>query len=89
MKPIEFKGMNGTAAKDQPPYQPLPMYRDDKYVVSCWKMSWRERAKALWTGQIWMNLLHSPDQLITPSLLDVDCPLSSGSSIAGSRAGPI
>lgn len=89
MKPVEFEGMNGTAAKNQPPYKALPMYRDDKYVVSCWKMNWRERLKALWTGRIWMNLLHSPHQLITPSLLDVNSPLRSNKAIAGSGARPI
>jgi len=56
MKPIEFPEMTGTAAKDQPEYQPLPMYRGDGWVISCWKMTRWERIKVLFTGRVWLWL---------------------------------
>lgn len=74
MKPIEFPEMNAVAAKDQPEFLPLPMYRNDKSVTSCWKMNWKERLIVLFTGKVWLSLLHAPEQKITPSLLQVDYP---------------
>jgi hypothetical protein len=58
MKPVKFKGFNTVYAKDQPEYLPLPVYRSyGGEVLSCWKMSWRERLVALLTGRVWLNLL--------------------------------
>lgn len=54
MKPTEFKEQNVIFAKDQPEYQPLPALRDDTgAVVTCWKLSLKERLKLLFTGKIW------------------------------------
>ena len=75
MRPIEFKESNVIFAKDQPEYQPLPVYKgEDGLVVSCWKLSWRERAKILFTGKLWLNILtfNKPLQPIRP---DLSCPL--------------
>lgn len=74
MKPIEFKGMNGTAAKHQPEYMPLPMFRDREGVLSCWEMTFRERLTVLFTGKVWLHLLVW-DNPIAPSWLGVDSPL--------------
>jgi len=73
MKPVAFKEMNGTAAKDQPEYSPLPMFRNESEVISCWKMTLRERLKVLFTGNVWLHL-QMGDRAITPSLLQVDYP---------------
>ena len=73
MTPMEFDEMTGTAAKDQPEYENLPMFRDDNEVVSCWKMTWRERFKALFTGKVWLHL-QVGSRPITPSYLQVDYP---------------
>jgi len=60
MKPIEFKEQNIVFAKDQPEYQPLPARRCDDTenvpVISCWKMSFKERIIVLITGKVWMKL---------------------------------
>ena len=75
MKPIEFKHQTGVAAKDQPPYLPLPMLRfknDPKgHVISCWKLTFLERIKVLRYGIIWMDLLCFNNK-ITPSKLTVN-----------------
>ena len=74
MIPIEFKEQTVIVAKDQPEYLPLPAYIGDSpegEVVSCWKLSWRERLKLLITGRIWVSLwcFYKP---VTPLLLTVD-----------------
>ena len=74
MNPIEFQQMTGIAAKDQPEYIPLPMYRDEQQVISCWRLSFWERLKVLFSGVIWMRLMHTPDQMMTPSLLETENP---------------
>lgn len=70
MKPIEFPEVNVTFAKDQPEYQPLPAFKDpgpEGAVISCWKLSFKERIKILFTGELWVSLwtFHQP---LTPSL---------------------
>jgi len=60
MKPIEFPEHNVVFAKDQPEYQPLPAYRDpspEGQVISCWKLSFRERLRILFTGKLWVSLM--------------------------------
>ena len=55
MKSIEFKEHNVVYAKDQPEYQPLPALKDETgAVVSCWKLSIKERLKLLFTGRLWL-----------------------------------
>lgn len=74
MRPIEFKGMNGTAAKHQPEYRPLPMLREPGRIVSCWQLSPEEQAQVAKTGVVWLSLMQPDHQLIVPSLLQVDRP---------------
>ena len=53
MKPVTFKGMNCTFAKDQPEYLPLPAHKtDDGMVTTLWKAGLLERLKVLLTGKI-------------------------------------
>lgn len=59
MKPKEFKEANVTFAKDQPEYQPLPAFVNDSpqgEVITCWKLSFRERLRILFKGEIWLCL---------------------------------
>ena len=54
MKPITFKEHNVVYAKDQPEYNPLPALKDNTgAVVSCWKLSIKERFKLIFTGKLW------------------------------------
>lgn len=71
MTPIRFKECNITFGADQPEYQPLPAFRDeDGNVVSCWRLSWRERIRLLFTGRIYLVTLtfKAPIQPILPTL---------------------
>lgn len=74
MRPTKFKDQNVVFAKDQPEYQPLPALKfpgGEGEVISCWKLSLRERIKVLFTGRVWLSLL-SFNHPLTPSLLSVD-----------------
>jgi len=71
MKPVKFKEQNVTYAEDQPEYQPLPALKIkgyEGYVVTCWKLSFFERLRVLFTGKIWMSLM-SFNNPLTPSFL--------------------
>lgn len=37
--------------------KPLPVWTDGEQVVSCWRMSWRERLSALVYGRAWVATL--------------------------------
>ena len=78
MKPIKFKEVNFTLAKEQSPYIPLPAWTwrgDDGTVISCWQLSRRERLKLLVTGKIWLKVL-TFNQPLQPQKLDVDRPFA-------------
>lgn len=71
MTPIKFKEHNIIFAKDQPEYQPLPALKLDTpegEVITCWKLSWKERLRVLITGEIWLSLL-SFNKPLTPSFM--------------------
>lgn len=72
MKPIKFKGHNLVLAENQPEYQALPVCnecRPDGSMTSCWKLSWRERLRVLFTGKLFFTQLTfgNPFQPISPS----------------------
>lgn len=69
MQPIEFPEHNVVFAKDQPEYKPLPAFRNDSpqgEVISCWKLSFTERLRILFTGNLWVSLM-TFNKPLTPS----------------------
>ena len=71
MKPIKFKDQNITFAENQPEYQPLPALRletKEGEVISCWKMSFKERIKILFLGKIWLSI-YTFNKPLMPSYL--------------------
>ena len=34
----------------------LPVYQDHEVKISCWRLSWRERIRALLTGDVWLHV---------------------------------
>ena len=74
MKPVEFKDQNIVFAENQPEYTPLPSLKlpgSEGCVVSCWKLSFRERIKILFTGRVWLSLM-SFNKPLTPSYMSVN-----------------
>lgn len=71
MKPIKFKYQNTVYSKNQSEYQELPSLKLDTAegeVISCWKLSFKERIIVLITGKIWLSLM-SFNNPLTPSFL--------------------
>lgn len=74
MKPVKFKHQNVVFAEDQPEYTPLPALKIDSpngEVVSCWRLSFLERIKVLFTGRVWLSLMTFGKPL-TPSYISVN-----------------
>ena len=75
MKPTSFPEQNCVIAKNQPPYLPLPAFKDqDGIIVTCWKLSWAERLRLLILGRLWMSVMtfNTPLQPQKPTTI---CPL--------------
>ncbi len=74
MEPVEFEHQNIVIAKDQPQYKPLPALKitgPDGAMVSCWKMSFIERIKTLFTGRIWVCVM-TFNKPYPPTLISTD-----------------
>lgn len=60
-KPIHFKQAN-TVWKGWPKDEQreevldLPAFKKDSLTISAWKMTWRERLKALFSGVLWLHV---------------------------------
>lgn len=71
MKPIKFKGHTIVFAEDQPDYTPLPAkVLKDGTVISCWRLTAKERSEVFRTGRLWIHQLtfNQPLQPILPSV---------------------
>ena len=76
MKPIEFKGMTGVLASDQPQYLPLPVKRlrnDTDSVVSCWYLTDEDIAVLVQTRKIWVDQW-TFGNLLQPQMLSLEEP---------------
>lgn len=77
MRLIEFPEQTVIIAKDQPEYLPLPAHRfkDDPQgrIACCWRLSFRERLRVLWTGLVWHEIL-TFNHPLQPQLLTVEKP---------------
>lgn len=61
-------------AKDQPEYQPLPVFKyDDGTVLSRWKLSWPERLRALLSGNVYL-FVSTFNHPLQPVMLQVKPP---------------
>lgn len=68
MKPKKFKEVNTIFAENQPEYLPLPAYKHQSpqgEVITCWRLSFTERLRLLFTGNIWLCLLSFNKPLTT------------------------
>lgn len=75
MEPVKFKGVNVTFAENQPEYKPLPAFVSEAgEVLTCWKFTFWERLKMLFTGKVFLLTMtfNSPLQ---PMSFFIDNPL--------------
>ena len=64
MKPISpvivgFEDLEIVYAKDQPEYLPLPAlpYDNGNGIITHWRLSWKERLRALFVGDLYLRVL--------------------------------
>lgn len=63
-------------AKDQDEYLTLLAFRDDSgTIVTRWHISWKDRFKILFKGNLWLTIL-TFNQPLQPVKLETNCPLS-------------
>lgn len=78
MTPTKFHGWFIPLGKGQDEYRVLPAHRSNDhygYVTSCWKLTFWERVKVLFTGRIFWRQMTFNDPL-QPQLPSVDNPLT-------------
>lgn len=76
MKIAEFAEQTVVIAKDQPQYIPLPAHRfgdEEGRIACCWKLTFWERIRVLFSGKIWHQILTFNGPL-QPQLLTVEKP---------------
>jgi len=56
MNLVEFSEQHSVFAKNQPPYTPLPAWRDKGLIITRWDGSLWERIQVLFTGKIWLRV---------------------------------
>lgn len=66
MKPIDFpqstKVLQKPSTMSDKECSPLHVWSDGKQCVSCWKPSFIERLKVLFTGKIWLGVMSGNTQ---------------------------
>lgn len=77
MRTVSFEEQTLVIAEQQHDYIPLPahVFADDPHgrIVCCWKMTWRDRLRTLFTGLIWHQVLTFGGQL-QPQRLSTEKP---------------
>ena len=70
----EFPEVNVRIAENQPEYITLPVHKkfDSPHgeIVSCWKLSFKERIKILFTGIMWHSLW-TFNESVQPQMMSV------------------
>ncbi len=73
MEAIEFKEQTKILAKDQKEYIPLPVFDDGREMISCYKVSFKERIKILFGAKLWLRQLTFGEKL-QPQLPTIEFP---------------
>lgn len=74
MKPIKFKEHNVIYAENQKEYLPLPAFKNKSEkgeVITCWKLSFKERLIILFKGKLWLSMMsfNNPLTPIYPTVI--------------------
>ncbi|MBQ3765872.1 MAG: hypothetical protein II874_03960 [Bacteroidales bacterium] len=70
MENVKFEGCNTVYGADQPEYKPLHAQRTGNVTITCYRLSFKERVKLLFTGLLWLGQMNfgQPLQPQLPSL---------------------
>lgn len=75
MEPVKFNGSNVVFAENQPEYKPLPAFKSQEgIVVTCWKMTFLERLKFVFSGRFYL-IITTFNQPLQPLLPTIKNPL--------------
>lgn len=84
MKPSSFYEANGTLSGGPAASYgtdddviDLPVHRADGQIISCWRLSWRDRLRALIGGRVWLHVLARTTH--PPVLVATESPFTTGS----------
>lgn len=76
-----FEELETVLAKNQPEYQPLPViwcHDDTGTVISKWKLTWKERIRLFFTGELYLSQLTffptPTERKFQPQLPSVEAP---------------
>lgn len=58
MKNVKFEGCNVVYGEGQPEYIPLHAQKAGNVSITCYKLSFKERLKVLFTGVIWLGQMN-------------------------------
>ncbi len=71
-----FEDHDTVFGKDQLEYLPLPAHVEgDGTITTRWKLSWRERFRIMWTGDMWLQIM-TFNLPVQPVKLTTQCPIS-------------
>lgn len=60
MKPAKFKEVNLTYTRPENMTDEecgsLPVHQHERGIISCWKLSFCERVKVIFTGRVWLDV---------------------------------
>jgi len=74
MTAVKFKEQNAVFAENQPEYLNLPTHKsNDGRVISCWRLTFLERMRLVFSGRIWVSLLTFNNPL-QPQKLEIKSP---------------
>lgn len=77
MENIKFEGCNVEIAKNQKEYKTLQAFQDEQVTITCYRLSFLERIKLLFTGKLWLGQMNFgkplQPQLPTVNMSDVLC----------------
>jgi len=58
MRPVDFAQQNITflPPKDMENCESLPVYRDGREIISCWRFSFKDILKVIFKRRIWLHI---------------------------------
>jgi hypothetical protein len=71
MKNVKFDGCNIVYGEGQPEYVPLHAQKVGNVTITCYRLSFKERVKLLFSGLIWFGQMNF-DQPLQPQLPALD-----------------
>lgn len=63
MENVKFEGCNVVYGTGQPEYTPLHAQKSGNITITCYKLTFKERIKILFSGRLWLGQMNFGDPL--------------------------